>query len=126
MQSDDINKINSEWKVIDLDVHLFKHNVFFVFFNKPIVNIGFDGYSKKLFYLSARRYYERDHYKPLVDAQGVKVAYSESELQSLLNFYLKNPQADSDGRRKIVDRECGDIDGKAGERIAGFILEHLK
>lgn len=34
----------------------------------PVVNIAFDGGDDRLFYDSARRYYEYTHYKPLVEA----------------------------------------------------------
>src|SRR5262249_23504947 len=40
----------------------------------PVVNIGFDGAEQRPFLDSAARYYRYTHYRPLVDAQAVRVA----------------------------------------------------
>lgn len=54
-----------------------------------------------------------------------RVAADERELRSTLNFYLKNPQADSAERRAFVEREITYTDGAAGRRTAEFILRIL-
>lgn len=94
-------------------------------FDTPVVNIAFDGYSKRDYMNSCRRYYDYDHYRNILKTKGVRVAYSVEELTNLVNLYLKDPELDREGRRKIVDEQCWRLDGKSGERIANCILNYL-
>lgn len=95
-------------------------------FNTPVVNIGFDGYTKKPYHSSVLRYYDYTHFKRIVKRSGFKIAKSEKELIKHINLYLENPSQDSDGRRKIVQDQCFKIDGNSGKRIANAVLDFLE
>ncbi|MBI1888946.1 MAG: CDP-glycerol glycerophosphotransferase family protein [Candidatus Spechtbacteria bacterium] len=60
-------------------------------FNKPVINIAFDGYQKKPYELSVARFYDQHHYKPITMSGGVKIVKSEEELVHALNDYLQDP-----------------------------------
>lgn len=51
-----------------------------------------------------------------------RVADSAEKIIEYVNFYLRNPQADSEKRRKFIQDECTFTDGSAGKRTANFIL----
>jgi CDP-glycerol glycerophosphotransferase (TagB/SpsB family) len=51
-----------------------------------------------------------------------RVAASKEQLRELVNFYLKNPAADSEKRRKFIQDECTYTDGSAGKRTGEYLL----
>ncbi|MCS7009856.1 MAG: hypothetical protein NZL98_00625, partial [Anaerolineales bacterium] len=55
-----------------------------------------------------------------------RVADNPEKILEHVNFYLRNPQADSEKRRKFVQEECTYTDGSAGRRTAKFILSLLE
>lgn len=92
-------------------------------FDKPVINIAFDGRSQLPEELSVSRYYNQHHYKPITDSGGARIVRGESELINAINEYLKNPEIDREARKKVIDMECHYNDGKSGERMAEFILK---
>ena len=57
-----------------------------------------------------------------IRANIFKVFAGSDELIDLINMYLANPEIDREGRRKIVEQECGPNHGDAGEKIAHRIM----
>ncbi len=53
-------------------------------------------------------------------------ARDEMQLKDALNYYLQNPAADSEARRRFVERECTFTDGGAAQRTADFWLHLLE
>ncbi|MBI2846554.1 MAG: CDP-glycerol glycerophosphotransferase family protein [Chloroflexi bacterium] len=95
-------------------------------FDTPVVNVAFDGYKKKPYWDSVTRYYnEYPHYINIVRTGGVRIATTKDELLTAINAYLKNPELDRAGRRRIVEEQCRYTDGKSGERVASYILDFL-
>lgn len=92
-------------------------------FDKPVINIAFDPVPPEHFEMSIARYYEFDHYKPLVDTGGVRVVYDIEQFGKHFKEYYENPSFDREKRKKIVEIECGTVDGKAGERFVNKIIE---
>ena len=45
-----------------------------------------------------------------------------NEFVSIVNEYLKNPQLDSENRKRIVKEQCYKIDGNSSKRIANRII----
>lgn len=95
-------------------------------FDKPVINIAFDPEEGLKFEQSVARYYEYDHYKPLVESGGVRIARSPEEFHKIFLMYYKDPSIDREGRRKIVEIECGMVDGQAGGRFADKIVNLYK
>jgi len=94
-------------------------------FDKPIINVAFDGLRERPRRYSYVRAYKYTHYKPVINSGGVKLVYNQKELLNAINQYLENPSLDSHGRERLRRRICYKLDGKAGQRIAEAILERL-
>jgi len=94
-------------------------------FDTPVINIAFDGYERKPYWDSTLRYYDYTHYRRIVRTGGAKIAKSAEELIKYINEYLNDPSIDREGRKRIVKEMCYKFDGKAGERIAKYILNFL-
>jgi len=94
-------------------------------FNKPQIMISFDGWEKKPYIESVKRYHNEDHMKKLINTGGVRVVKSANELIYWINQYLQNPKTDEEGRKKIIKEQFWKFDGRAGERIAKFILNQI-
>ena len=98
-----------------------------ILFDKPVINVAFDGYEHKPAWESVARYYkEYTHYLDIVRTGGVMVAGAAGELIEAINKYLINPRADEEGRRKIVQEQVSQFDGHASQRVANFIINYVK
>jgi len=51
-----------------------------------------------------------------------RVAVNRGQVREIVNFYLQNPAADSDKRRKFIADECTFTDGSAGQHTGEFLL----
>jgi hypothetical protein len=69
--------------------------------------------------------YEADHYLPLVESGGIRIGHNWSELISLLARAIEAPEEDREKRRRMIERECGKVDGQAAKRVAAAIVALL-
>ena len=44
---------------------------------------------------------------------------------SLIDAYLEDPSLDREGRARIVDEQCGRVDGGAGLRVAALLMSFM-
>lgn len=95
-------------------------------FDVPAVNVGFDGFGDPLYRHPAYRSIATDenhvHNRRMLATGCTRVAYSPDELVSCINQYLLHPELDREGRRRLVEQECGVMDGLAGRRSGEAIL----
>ncbi|MCG2694411.1 CDP-glycerol glycerophosphotransferase family protein, partial [Candidatus Parcubacteria bacterium] len=96
-----------------------------VAFDKPIINITFDGYQTLPYAQSLKRLYMYENYLPIIKSGGVWFTDNKEELLNALNSYLDNHNLLSEGREKLRDYFCYKIDGKSGERVAEAVLGYL-
>jgi hypothetical protein len=93
-------------------------------FDKPVINIGYNPPSVEKNVVDYARYYDFDHYRPVVQSVAVKVAHSEVELNSMLRAALVEPHQGSTERRRLIAQMFGNtLDGYAGLRLAEFLTE---
>lgn len=96
-------------------------------FDVPIVNVGFDGFGDPLYRHPAYRSIATDeshvHNRRMLATGCTRVAHSPEELITCINQYLLHPELDREGRRRLVEQECGVMDGQAGRRAGRAILE---
>lgn len=94
------------------------------YFDRPIINIGID--PKPVPYaLSVKRYYEREHYKPILDAGGAKLVTSYEDLSNAIRQYLAHPEEDHQGRDRIVLEQCMGREPIAGIRLRSILSEYV-
>jgi hypothetical protein len=94
-------------------------------FDTPVVNVSFDGESPSDWVRSSRRYYRFTHYVNITRHDAVRVAEDPAALVAHVGRYLADPSLDRDGRRKVVLEQCHFLDGRAAERVAGFVADEL-
>lgn len=93
--------------------------------DKPLVGIGFDGYKKRPFAESVRRFMLREHFLDVLSSGAVRTAYSFSELKEILKNYFQNPSLDHKERMNMIQKLAYGADGKAGERVVEYILKNI-
>jgi hypothetical protein len=93
-------------------------------FGKPALNVAYDPPGADPGHLPFARFYEFDHYKPLVDSGAIEVAHSANELKSLIESALRNPERNAAKRQTLLEALfSGTLDGRSGERVASALLE---
>jgi len=93
-------------------------------FDKPVINIAFDEKTKP-YLKSVRRFYDFEHYQPIIKSGGVRLAHSLSELEDLIVKYIEDPALDYEGRKRIINEQCYRLDGQASQRTVNEILSAL-
>lgn len=98
-------------------------------FDKPIILVDLeDELQKKRKQGLARTMGWRffmDHFVAVTKTSGVRWVRSTDDLVKWINSYLQNPGLDRDGRRQIINEQCWKLDGLAGQRVAGIILNEM-
>jgi hypothetical protein len=93
-------------------------------FDKPVINIDFEVKEKELMSKSPTYFYRMTHYQNAVKTGGIAYPKSKEEFLKKINDYLRSPSLDKAGRKRLVEEQCWQIDGRAGERIANFLYEY--
>ena len=92
--------------------------------DRPVIGIRFDRENdapREIFYEE----YDTDHYRPLVESGGLRLAHNWSELKDLMQQAINWPEQDAHARTHMVAQECGVVDGRACERVVDTILDYL-
>jgi hypothetical protein len=93
-------------------------------FDKPVINVGYDPPGMDIHPISFARYYQFDHYKPVVDSGAVEVVYSERDMISRLRLALTHPEQASDQRRAFLRKMFAEtLDGRSGSRVSRVLLD---
>ena len=71
------------------------------------------------------RFYDYDHFRPIIASGGVRFVRTPRELIAELQAYLKDPHRDKEGRARIVTLEGGSPRGDASKKLLGVIREFL-
>jgi len=93
--------------------------------DRPVIGIRFDqepDAPREILYEE----FDTDHYRPLVESGGLRLAYTWEDLFILMIEAIKNPERDKEERLHMVSKECGMVDGKAAERVACALLGYLE
>lgn len=96
-------------------------------FDKPVINVGYQPpgeiLGKKDF--DYRRYYEFDHYRPVLESGAIEVASSEEDLRHILVGALRQPEQRHSQRLALIRQFFGNtLDGWSSTRVAS-VLELL-
>lgn len=99
-----------------------------VFFDKPVIMVAFDGldgYGKRPYLQSVRRFLDFTHLKKMLKTGCCRIARSQEDLVEYIKAYLENPQLDKEGRKRLVDNQIGKKSFGSGKRIADYIFNAL-
>lgn len=119
MDEEDIVNLKNTLMNIDVSINPFSTmSLESMIFDKPVINIGLiEEYRPALYYL---------HYKPLLDAKSVRVAFDEEQLINHINSYLEDPKLNSKNRKKIVNDFISFTDGLSYKRNVDFLDEIIR
>lgn len=67
--------------------------------------------------------YGAEHYAPLVESGGIRVAGSWRDLLDQMEMAIAAPERDREARARMVAAECGPVDGCAAERVARTLID---
>lgn len=92
-------------------------------FDKPVINVGYNPVGIDISPVDIPRYYNFDHYKPIVESGATMLARSENEMREVLEKTLRDPDINREPRRKLIREMFGDtLDGKSGRRVVECLL----
>ncbi|MEO7135047.1 MAG: hypothetical protein ABI024_12595 [Vicinamibacterales bacterium] len=94
-------------------------------FDTPVVNISFDGETPDEYVRSARRYRQFTHFVKITNRNSLRDASTAEAMVEHVASYLADPSLERDGRRLVVQDQCQFLDGRAAERVAGFVAAEL-
>lgn len=90
----------------------------------PTVYIGYDDYTYTEKYAATSAFQQRQtHNRRVLRLEAARVASSDRELSRAIEAYLSDRSMEAGARRAYAQAECGAVDGRAGERLAGVIAE---
>lgn len=92
--------------------------------DKPVINVAFPpphlDPNREFDYT---RYYDFEHYRPIVDSGAIDMAYSEQELRQQIAANLADPGRLSGQRRALIEKFFGGrLDGKSSSRVAAALF----
>ncbi|MBI4128611.1 MAG: hypothetical protein HY460_01050, partial [Parcubacteria group bacterium] len=90
-------------------------------FDKPVINIGFDGDLQIPKEASVERKYTYDHYAPLMSFDGISFVRSYDELASAIEQGIESPQEKAEGRKSIRRLYLEPLDGHASDRFISLL-----
>jgi CDP-Glycerol:Poly(glycerophosphate) glycerophosphotransferase len=90
--------------------------------DRPVISIAYDVSGDLPYSRSVRRYYDYTHNAHVVRAGAVQLAKSPEDLRNKITSYLKHPEQDCEGRRRIVEQQFGRVDGRAALRVAEQVV----
>lgn len=88
-----------------------------VYMDRPVILYGFDGYEKRSYLKSIRRYYDYNNFVHVVKSGGVLFAQNIESFRT----YIHNPYIPQNNRKKLAIEQVTYVDGTATERL----LENL-
>ena len=93
-------------------------------FDKPVINVAYDPPGVSAVRVPYARYYEYDHYRPVVASGAVQLAHTAAEMGRLLRETISDPSTRTNERRKLIDTMFGrTLDGRSSERVADVLLK---
>jgi len=131
MQDSEIPKLASLLKHSEVVINMFSTlNIEASIFDTPAINVAFDFEHKsppgdKIARFNIHYDEVQTHNQRIVKSGGVSMARSTEDMIQQISNYLDNPNSEADGRRRIVESECGVNLGKAGKALAGEILQTI-
>lgn len=92
-------------------------------FGKPVINVGYNPPQMDV-HVDFARYYEFDHYRPIVASGAISMAWTESEMRNLLFKTLNKKNEHLPEQQNLLEIFFEKtLDGKSSERVAATLLK---
>lgn len=92
-------------------------------FDKPVINVCYTPCGASPGTWDARRYYDFEHYRPVVESGAVALVTSESEMAEAIRRAISCPEEHGTQRRNLLSRMFGPtLDGRSAERVAAALI----
>lgn len=93
-------------------------------FDKPVINVAYDPPEVDVWPVSYPRYYDFDHYRPVVASGAVNVVSEERALAAAIEHAITHPGERSQERATLLKAMFGDtLDGRSASRIARALVD---
>jgi hypothetical protein len=93
-------------------------------FDKPVVNVAYNPGGVDVGLFDFGKWYEYDHYKPVVESRAVRVARSKTEMGTMVRDALSNPAMGQEHRQALLETMFADtLDGCSAERVSDCLYE---
>jgi len=92
----------------------------------PVICVAFAGQRGGEEDRFCRDVYDTEHYRPIAESGGVRLAFSMEQLVDEILAYVRDPSRDKQSRLALVNNECGIVDGLAAERVVEMISETIR
>jgi hypothetical protein len=70
-----------------------------------------------------RHSYETEHFRPIAESGGVRLALNLTQLVGEIVAYVRDRSRDRSARQALVVAECGSVDGESARRITDLIAD---
>ena len=90
----------------------------FALCDTPVVNVAIETPASRAAGIDVALFYRYEHYRPVLEENAVRLARTIDELVEHVRSYLLDRSLERRARRRLVERLCGPLDGRAAERIA--------
>lgn len=95
--------------------------------DKPVINVAYNPPGEPPGVWNYARYYDFEHYRPVVESGAVTLVRSEDEMRGALRSSLKNPMRASEKRKELTWEMFGDkLDGQTHKRVSDILKGILK
>ena len=92
----------------------------------PVIHLGYDVYTYGHRFHTTSAFLQRQtHNKRKLRLAASRIAKNEEELIKYVDIYLADHTLDREARHEYAISECGELDGKAGERLAQMIKSRM-
>ncbi len=121
--NDDTQFLTNTLRHVDLGINVASTiSLELCMFDKPVVNVGYDPPNGESVEVPFARYYEFDHYRPIVVSGAVSVASSPEHLAALVRDALTSPARRRLQRAALMHKMFGKtLDGGCAARIADVL-----
>lgn len=92
----------------------------------PVIHLGYDVYTYgHRFHMTSAFLQRQTHNRRKLRLAASRIAKNEDELIKYVNMYLADRALDREARYEYAISECGELDGKAGERLSLMIKSRM-
>jgi hypothetical protein len=94
--------------------------------DKPTIAVAFGRKNQDRQSIYFDDIFGNSHYRKLVETQALRLVYSAQDLANAVSAYFANPSIDADGRSRLREALCYQLDGHSGKRAASVVLNLLE